>query len=195
MDTAIERLATDCAMPTEWVRNALDGMVYQNWLVVQRHNVSVDRDTIRQLPEHARITLVLDWARLDDGHDEEIDDENPELSEIRWTASPWAVYRSVSQNPQISQGALKVISHFPFRAKKPDGGMFVSCLDELAVGYGTSINDAVSSLYELEQACLLRWDNDHQRAEILNPDRPVGGRISKAIQPDLGQVWYGLDQS
>ncbi len=134
MAASIERLATDCAKSSEWVRDALDGMVYRGWLVVLRQDLSADRGAIRQFPEHARITLVLDWALLDHSHDEKIDDETDneeiDLSTIRWSSSPWAVYRSISQDPQISKDALKVLSNLPFRAKNSDGGASLPSFDQ-----------------------------------------------------------------
>jgi Family of unknown function (DUF6042) len=182
LDTTIERLGTDCATSTESVRNALDGMVYRNWLIVQRHEVSVDRGDLRQLPDHARIVLVLDWAALDDGRVEEIDDEEDiDLSNIVWSASPWTVYQHVSQDPQISSSTLAVLSQLPFQAKKSDGSKFLTCLDEIAVSQGMSVKVAVDALGQLEQAGLVRWDTDHQHLEIVGPDGSVGDSIFEVI--------------
>jgi hypothetical protein len=193
LDTSIERLATDCAQPPEWVRDALDGMVYRGWLVVLRHDLSANRSDIHRFPEHARITLVLDWAVLDHSNDEktddETDDEEIDLSTIRWSSSPWATYRNISQDPRISKDTLKVLSNLPFRIKKSNGsGASLPCLDEIAASQAMSINTTIDALHRLEQAGIVWWDADHQRMVIAGPDGPVGDNISKAIQQASGQV-------
>ncbi|MCA1605303.1 MAG: hypothetical protein LC775_07505, partial [Acidobacteria bacterium] len=193
LDTSIERLATDCAVSPEWVHDALDGMIYRGWLFVQRRNLSVDRGEIRQLPEHARITLVAAWPRLDDGRneksdDEESDNEDIDLSKIQWRASPWVVYRSVSQDSGIAEDTLKVLSNLPFRVKNPDGGKGLACLDELAVAQGMSINMVVDALRNLEQASLVRWNADHQHVDVAVLRGLAADGISEVIQRELGRA-------
>ncbi|MGH3937398.1 MAG: DUF6042 family protein [Pseudonocardiaceae bacterium] len=179
LNTTVQRMSIDYGQSIERVRDALDGMIYRNWLTVQRRDLTINRDELRQLPDHARITLIFDWSECDrrydtEADDIELDDENIDdknLSDLRWGTSPWAAFLSITENPQISEDSLSDFAHLPFRVKKPDGGTTVLSLDEMAAARCMSHTATAQVLRGLEQNNLLRWSKEHQYAELIEPNR------------------------
>jgi hypothetical protein len=62
-----------------------------------------------------------------------------------------------------------LVGEMSFAMARPDGGTFTTCLNELAMARGLSLDRAARALDELDGAGLLTWDAGAQVARLQAP--------------------------
>ena len=132
VDTTVEKLATEAAISAAAARNGLRGLMRRHELGVVRGGQTLEFRDLREVADHARITVMLDWD------DENIifDPDDDTESKFLWTAAPWLSYAAIAAHPDVSVESAELVNHFPFTMQKPDGGTYVTSLASSAAHMG-----------------------------------------------------------
>lgn len=162
VDTTLQRLAAEADLSVRDVRAGLDGLLYRFPVVVVRHGTSLDRRSLATLPEHARISLVVDWASTEFAAD--TGDAAGDHIQVNWPSAPWHAYRMVAAQ-DVPDKTRELVGYLPFGLGST-GATTSTFLAALAAEQRTTVEATVESLIELEVAGLVRWDAEAQRAEM-----------------------------
>jgi hypothetical protein len=165
--TSLGRLSQHCEVSESAVRRALEWLIDERALAVRRFTKTLSANDLKQVVEHLRIVITLDWNLINDQWGN-LDEEEGDLSDLRWNGSPWMCYREASQQG-VGSEALKVMGFLPFRFTTPDEAGSIISLAELAVGQNLSVVGVVDALIELEKAGYATWDNKSQLLRLAIP--------------------------
>ena len=171
LETTMERLAAESGASPAAVRDGIEGMLFAECVTVHRKDEIIDRANVTRLAVHARITLTIDWIRLDDLWTATNNDDDSAPSDVRWEGSPWACYRGIASRPNISAEAAQVIAYLPFTMMNVSGESSTTTLAETAAAQGISVASAVDALFELESKGALQWDGGLQAVKVAG-NRP-----------------------
>jgi hypothetical protein len=160
-NVSLERLSNECEMRVEYVRLALEGLMYRCNTLVQRNSIFLDRRDISTLPEHGRFSLTL----MSQNRRSEGSSSRHKGARYAWNSTPWRAYFR-EREEHLTSALSKVL--FELRI---DGVRRFIGLAGIGALERCSSSVAAKLLCELEDQGHVSWCPDQKVAEFAPMDR------------------------